>query len=89
MNKDRETAKKYLQQALEGDLMAMRKGLSMPKSGARTMATNCSLYLMISSIIIMLYFNLLLLFVDTKVRFLIENTSCHSSFFVICNIFGE
>ena len=39
MNKDRETAKKYLQQALEGDLMAMRKGLSMPKSGARTMAT--------------------------------------------------
>lgn len=33
MNKDRETAKKYLQQALEGDLMAMRKGLSMPKSG--------------------------------------------------------
>ena len=34
----------------------------------------------------MLYFNLLLLFVDTKVRFLIENTSCHSSFFVICNI---
>ena len=39
MNKDRETAKKYLQQALEGDLMAMCKGLSMPKSGARTMAT--------------------------------------------------
>lgn len=33
MNKDRETAKKYLQQALEGDLMAMRKDLNMPKSG--------------------------------------------------------
>ena len=33
MNKDRETAKKYLQQALEGDLMAMTTwGYASPKA---------------------------------------------------------